>query len=67
MMMQTYTQMAGEGNFSGNFSVDSMLQGTYISMKIVLDLLGMQLHRFQAIQAPIQLGDGLVLPFMTLK
>ena len=59
--------MVGEGNYCGNFSVDSMWQGTYISMKIVLGLPGMQQHRFQAIQAPIQLGAGLELPFMTLK
>jgi hypothetical protein len=59
--------MDGEGNFSGNFSVDSMLQGTYISMKIVLDLLGMQLHRFQVIQDHIQLGAGQELPSMTRK
>ena len=51
--------MVGEGNYCGNFSVDSMWQETYISMRIVLDLLGMQPHRFRAIQALIQLGVGL--------
>ena len=44
--------------FSGNSSVDSMWQGTYISMRIVPDLLGMLPHLSQVRQALIQLGAG---------